>query len=89
MSLLLAHVILAAFSIISATCALVSPGKSKILVTIGSSACTLLSGVLLIIYTPTTLLRSCLSGILFLLFVAGMTYAAQRRLLKSATKPVS
>jgi len=78
--LLLIHISLALMSLVVATSALKAPSLRKIRLNYGLAAGTLASGTYLVFTSHAPLASSCTSGLLYLGFAIGMTYAAHQRL---------
>jgi hypothetical protein len=80
MIILLLHIGIAISSIAVATLAVVSPSRRKLNVSYSLVGLTLASGTYLVISMHTSLLRVCMTGLMYLAAVAVMLAVAQRRL---------
>lgn len=82
--MLLTHIIIAFTSLIIASLAAYTPTKQKLFLTYISSVGTLMSGVLLMVVSPVSIARVCISGGAFLASVIALTVIAKRRLTSKA-----
>ena len=74
------HIVVAVARLLYATFALVKPMHSSAKISYGFIGATTASGVALIFMSPEYLLRGCLSYILYIVVVVGLTYASSGRL---------
>jgi hypothetical protein len=81
--LLVAHIVVAVAGLITASAAFVRPSQSKIQASYGLLAGTLLSGSLLIIVANASILRTCMSGLLYTAVMYFGIAAAKAKLAKS------
>lgn len=82
--MIILHVFLAVASLVLSTINFVSPGAKKSVVSYGLATGTLASGVVLIVVNNASVLRTCLTGIVFFGIVSIMNQAASRKLTKSS-----
>ncbi len=77
--IILVHVTFALTSIVSTTVLAAFPSKAKMYLSYGLIAATLISGTLLIILTHVSILKTCISGLVYLCVVlAGLAFARHR-----------
>jgi hypothetical protein len=81
--LLVAHIVVAVAGLITASAAFVRPSQSKIQASYGLLAGTLLSGSSLIIVANASILRTCMSGLLYTAVMYFGIAAAKAKLAKS------
>lgn len=74
------HVVLALSALAVAAYANIRPSDTKLKLSYGLAVGTLTSGVLLIIINHASILRTCLSGIIFFGAVSGLNEIARRKL---------
>lgn len=78
--LIIAHVVLALSALGVSTAGFFKPSQNRLRVSYSLAAGTLGSGVLLIVIAQASILRTCLSGILFFSIVSLLNELARRRL---------
>ncbi len=78
--LLLTHIAIALGSMVAAGLAIVWPGHTKLVVTYGLIAGTLISGTALVVVSSSNLMQSCVTGLVYLTAVGGATLIGNRRL---------
>lgn len=84
--MIILHVVLAISSLVFASINYFRPGKGKMQASYGLAAGTLISGVSLILLNNASVLRTCLSGIIFFAAVSALNIAASRKLALQSTK---
>ena len=77
--IILMHIIVAIASIAVATTSYFRPTKTLFRATAGLTAATIISGTYLTIISPSHLLQTCLSGLLFVGSVAAINLLARKR----------
>jgi predicted ATPase len=77
---LIIHIIIALLSLVFSAYVFFSPSKSKLRMSYGLVAMTLISGTYLVISTHSPILSACTSGLIYLSVVMTATIAAQRKL---------
>jgi len=82
--MIILHVFLAVASLVLSTINFISPGAKKSVVSYGLATGTLASGVVLIVVNNASVLRTCLTGLVFFGIVSIMNQAASRKLTKSS-----
>jgi hypothetical protein len=80
------HIVLALASLAFATFTFFRPSETKLTVSYLSALGTLASGALLIIINNASILRTCLTGILFFAVVSVLNELARKRLALQATE---
>jgi hypothetical protein len=78
--MIILHVLLAVASLILSTFNLVSPSAKKSTISYGLATSTLASGVLLIFINNASVLRTCLTGVIFFVVITVMNQVASRKL---------
>lgn len=78
--LLVSHIIIALFSVVYATYGLLRPSRSRVRVSYGLMALTVGSGTLLVVRSHAPLLPSCVTGLLYVAGLLGLTRLAYYRL---------
>ncbi len=81
--ILLAHVIIAIASLAIATYAYLFPTLSKVHISYGFIAATLLSGTLLVFAQPGYMLHACASGLVYISLATVATRATQHKLIQT------
>lgn len=79
---LVIHILIALASIASSTYAFLSPSKNRLKVSYGLVAATLASGTFLVVSMHANMVSACMSGLLYLGFVASLLSLANARLAK-------
>lgn len=85
--IVLLHVIIAISSIGLASYTFFSPSVKKLFVSYGAMIATVASGTYLLLATPVDILKTCITGLVYLTATLAITIAAQVRLRRAA--PVS
>jgi hypothetical protein len=67
--IVLVHVLIALSSIVSSTLLAVFPSKAKLYLSSGLIASTLVSGTILVLVTHSSILKSCITGLVYLAVV--------------------
>lgn len=80
--MLLTHITIAILSVVQASVALALPSRQKLQAVYVLIAATLTTGTYLVVQTHASLVSSCVSGLLYLVVVLGLSAAAQYRLAK-------
>ena len=78
--LLLTHIAIALGSMVIAGLAIVWPSQTKLFVTYGLIAGTLISGTALVIVSSSNLMQSCVTGLAYLAAVGGAAILGRHRL---------
>lgn len=78
--IILIHVIIALSSILVASLAFVSPSIKKLLISYGFILATVASGTYLLLSYPSSILKSCIVGLVYLTAVSIVTIATHVRL---------
>jgi hypothetical protein len=78
--MIILHVLLAVASLIVSSINFFSPSTKKTTVSYGLATSTLVSGVLLILVNNASVLRTCLTGIVFFGVVTALNQVASRKL---------
>jgi hypothetical protein len=79
MIIVLIHVLIAISSIIATTVLAIFPSKLKLYVSYSLIASTLISGTILVLVTHSSILKTCITGLLYLAVVmAGVVFAGHR-----------
>ena len=78
--MIILHIILALSSLILSTFNLASPSTKKSTISYGLATSTLVSGVLLIFINNASVLRTCLTGVIFFVVITVMNQVASRKL---------
>lgn len=78
--LLLTHIAIALGGLVAAGVAYLKPSSSKIIVSYGLLASTILSGVLLIVVAQASILHTCVSGLTFTAVMYVGIHAAKHKL---------
>lgn len=79
--LLVLHIIIALSGIAFAGFAFLKPSGAKLRISYGLSALTISSGTLLIVSEPATMLRGCVTGLLYLAVVTAANVFTRQKLL--------
>ena len=87
--IILIHVLIALSSLILASVALFRPSLKKLSISYGLIIATVASGSLLLITSPSHILKTCLEGLLYLTVVSIITIATHVRLRNLANEHVS
>lgn len=77
--MLFLHIIIAIFSLITASIAAYRPSRQTLSLTYVVTAGTFLSGVLLMVMEPVSITRACISGGLYLAAVVTLILVARRK----------
>jgi hypothetical protein len=77
---LIVHIIIALGSVGWAIMTMVAPSRHKLTISYGGIIATVASGTYLVLATGAPMLRSCLTGLFFVLAVCMMNVVARRRL---------
>lgn len=73
------HILIALGGIVAATINVIKPSRTAFRTTVGLTAGTIGSGVVLTIMNPAHLLQTCISGLAYTTIVIGLTALAQKR----------
>jgi hypothetical protein len=79
--LLLTHITFAIASLLFSAIVFISPSRLKLRFSLILTTLTLASGTVLVITTKSSLLSSCMSGIIYLALITPVLFAAQKKLL--------
>ena len=78
--IILIHVILAVSSLVFASSVLLSPSRNKLRASYGLIAATLVSGTYLIASTQTNILKTCVTGLVYIAAVTFMSVSTSSKL---------
>ncbi|MGB4758982.1 MAG: hypothetical protein WBP26_02905 [Candidatus Saccharimonadales bacterium] len=78
--LLLSHIAIALLGIVFATAAYIKPSKTKVTASYSLIGGTIASGTVLVIASHSAILKSCVSGLVYLAFVGALAILAQYKL---------
>lgn len=79
--LILSHIIVALTSIVLSTVSSIHPSIKRITISYSFVGLTVLSGTLLIVISPSNILKTCLVGLLYIVVVTALSVIAHRKLL--------
>ena len=77
--ILVLHIFIALSGLVAASINLVKPSSTAYKATVGLTAGTIGSGVILTIMNPAHLVQTCVSGLVYTLIVIGLTALARKR----------
>ena len=86
--ILLVHILIALSSVGVATLAFFKPTNARLYTSYGLIAATLASGTFLILTLSTNILKSCLTGLVYVTIVSAITVATHVRVKKLAAEKV-
>lgn len=78
--LLISHIVIALSGMVLATLAYIKPTRAKVTASYGLIAGTIFSGTILIAASHSAILKSCITGLVYLAFVGALAILAQRKL---------
>lgn len=78
--ILITHIVIALAGIVMSTVAYIKPSKAKVTASYGLIGGTILSGTMLVIAAQSAILKSCITGLVYLAFVGALAILAQRKL---------
>lgn len=79
--ILLTHIMIALASVIYTTMLLVRPSQTKLFTSYALVAATLASGIYLTVVNPASMLRTCTTGLIYVVIVTAGIAVARRKLL--------
>ena len=80
MFMLMFHIVVAVSGLLMSTILYLKPSKTKYNLSSGFLAMTLVSGAILVVANPVTLVKSCILGLAYTAFVVSMLYLSSKKL---------
>ena len=80
MFMLMFHIVVAVSGLLMSTILYLKPSNAKYNLSSGFLAMTLVSGTILVVANPVTLVKSCILGLAYTAFVVSMLYLSSKKL---------